>query len=76
MSQKIGYYHQSYLFINLHIGYYRTASNTDTITLSDGRREMTDSEFGSGAAGSLVCIQLYNLYPLYKGHRVDGGLFL
>ena len=29
-------------------GYYRAASDTTKITLSDGKREMLDSEFGAG----------------------------
>ena len=36
------------------LGYYRTASDTNNIFLSDGRREMADSEFGAGSNAEKV----------------------
>ena len=37
-----------------HLGYYRTASDASSITLADGRREMADSEFGTGTNAEKV----------------------
>ena len=37
-----------------HSGYYRTASDASSITLADGRREMADSEFGTGTNAEKV----------------------
>ena len=37
-----------------HLGYYRTASDATSITLADGRREMADSEFGTGTNAEKV----------------------
>ena len=40
------------------IGYYRTDDASDGILLSDGRREMADSEFGAGSNAEKVIIIL------------------
>ena len=37
-----------------HLGYYRTASDANSIILADGRREMADSEFGTGTNAEKV----------------------
>ena len=44
-----------------HLGYYRTASDATSITLADGRREMADSEFGTGTNAEKV-IQNFSLF--------------
>ena len=38
------------------LGYYRTASDANSIVLADGRREMADSEFGTGTNAEKVNI--------------------
>ena len=40
------------------LGYYRTASDANSIVLADGRREMADSEFGTGTNAEKVNISL------------------
>ena len=40
------------------LGYYRTASDANSIVLADGRREMADSEFGTGTNAEKVYISL------------------
>ena len=40
------------------LGYYRTASDANSIVLADGRREMSDSEFGTGTNAEKVNISL------------------
>ena len=40
------------------LGYYRTASDANSIVLADGRREMSDSEFGTGTNAEKVYISL------------------
>ena len=40
------------------LGYYRTDDASDGILLSDGRREMADSEFGTGSNAEKVIIIL------------------
>ena len=40
------------------LGYYRTDDESDGILLSDGRREMADSEFGTGSNAEKVIIIL------------------
>ena len=44
-----------------HSGYYRTASDASSITLADGRREMADSEFGTGTNAEKVT-QKFSLF--------------
>ena len=44
-----------------HLGYYRTASDATSITLADGRREMADSEFGTGTNAEKVT-QKFSLF--------------
>ena len=43
------------------LGYYRTASDATSITLADGRREMADSEFGTGTNAEKVT-QKFSLF--------------
>ena len=50
-----------------HLGYYRTASDATSITLADGRREMADSEFGTGTNAEKVT-QNFSLF--YKSDRL------
>ena len=42
------------LYFYTKIGYYRTDDASDGILLSDGRREMADSEFGTGSNAEMV----------------------
>ena len=45
----------SYIFTKK-LGYYRTDDASDGILLSDGRREMADSEFGTGSNAEMVIL--------------------
>ena len=51
------------------LGYYRTDDASDGILLSDGRREMADSEFGTGSNAEkvIIILQLKNgLEDIFK----------